>query len=64
MPKPKEPHKETGLMRGDAARISRRHGCSVTHVVEVAAGRRGGRPSLLNSIRRYQERAKLAQVAA
>jgi hypothetical protein len=54
------PHAETRLLRGDASRIARRHRCSVQHIVEVAAGRRIGRPALMESIRRYQERAKLA----
>ena len=64
MPSQKRPHKDTGLLRGDASRISRRHKCSVTHVIEVAKGRRNARPALLDTIRRYQEQAKLAQEAA
>lgn len=60
MPRPTRLHKETGLRRGDATRISRRHGCTVTHVIEVAAGRRNGRPALLRTIQRYQEAARMA----
>jgi hypothetical protein len=57
-----EPSKDTGLRQGDAAKIARRHGVSRQHIAEVAAGRRPGRPAILTSIRRYQEKAK--QVAA
>lgn len=54
------PNKETGLRHGDAAKIGRIHRVTRNHVIEVAAGRRTGRPTLLDTIRRYQERAKLA----
>ena len=56
------PHKETGLLRGDATRIAKRHKISVTHVIEVAKGERKGRPSLMEAIRRAQ--AAAGQVAA
>jgi hypothetical protein len=59
------PHKLTGLRRGDAAKIARIHRVTRTHVVEVASGERQGRATLLETIRRYQERAKTgAEVAA
>jgi hypothetical protein len=51
------PHAETRLLRGDATRIAKRHKVSVQHVIEVAAGRRTARPTLLATIRRYQDRA-------
>lgn len=50
--------KETGLRRGDAAKIARIHRVTRQHVLEVARGNRPGRPALLETIRRYQQRAQ------
>lgn len=54
--------KETGLLRGDAAKIARIHRVSRQHVLEVARGNRQGRSNLLDTIKRYQQRAQ--EVAA
>jgi hypothetical protein len=51
------PHKSTGLRRGDAAKIARRCRVTVQHVVEVAAGNRAGRASLVKLIDAYRARA-------
>lgn len=57
------PNKDTGLLPGDAAKISRIHRVSRHHVGEVAKGVRPGRPALLDTIRRYQERARTQEAA-
>jgi len=49
--------KESGLLKGDAAKIARIHRVTRQHVLEVARGNRPGRPNLLETIRRYQQRA-------
>lgn len=54
--------RDTGLLRGDAAVIARIHRMSCQHVVEVAAGRRGGNEKLQRTIARY--RAKAAALVA
>lgn len=56
--------KETGLRKGDAAKIARIHRVTRQHVLEVAKGNRPGRPALLDTIRRYQQRASDAAVPA
>lgn len=50
--------KETGLLRGDGAKIARIHRCSPHHVYYVAKGVRNGSPALLDTIRKYQQRAQ------
>lgn len=52
--------KESGLLKGDAAKIARIHRCTRQHVLEVARGNRPGRPALLETIRKYQQRAASA----
>lgn len=54
------PRKETGLLYGDISKIARIHRVSLQHVREVAINKREGRPALLETIRRYQEKAKAA----
>jgi hypothetical protein len=49
--------KDSGLQKGDAAKIARIHRVSRQHVLEVARGNRPGRPALMETIRRYQQRA-------
>lgn len=49
--------KDSGLRKGDAAKIARIHRVSRQHVLEVARGNRPGRPNLMDTIRRYREKA-------
>lgn len=61
---PSVQRKQTGLLRGQAAKIARTHRVSLQHVIGVASGKWGGRPALVKTIETYRQRNAGASEAA